>query len=257
METGLRSGRCLDLVAPRLEVVEHQGAIYRCACCRGTTRAAFPAAVPWHVQYGAGLRATAIYLNAQQLIPEDRVGDILRDLFGAGTVCPARIAKWGAEKADELAPVEAQITALVAQTRVRHLDETGFRVTGQTQWLHVASTPLLTHYRVSPKRGAVPRTFSGGIVVHDHFKPYFNLKSVGHALCNAHHLRELKAVNDYDREPWADKMAGLLVGVANFVRHAVGNGAACLPESLHRRIVTLYDQIIRRGIALHEGLDPL
>jgi len=30
--------------------------------------------------------------------------------------------------------------------------------------------------------------------VHDHFKPYFALQNVKHGLCNAHHLRELRAV---------------------------------------------------------------
>ncbi len=257
METGVERRQVFDLVAPRLEVVEHQGVIYRCACCRATTRAAFPAAVTGYVQYGKLIQATALYLNAQQLVPEDRVSDIMRDLFGAGGLCPASIVGWGVKKAVELAPVEAHIATLIARASVRHLDETGMRVTGQTHWLHVASTSWLTHYRVSAKRGAVPRMLTGGIVVHDHFKPYFTLKEIGHALCNAHHLRELKAVVEYDREPWANKMARLLVGAANFVRHAVANGQKSVAEGLTQRINTLYDQIIRRGIAAHEGQAPL
>ena len=39
---------------------------------------------------------------------------------------------------------------------VKHLDETGFRIDGKTQWLHIASTIRLTFYRVSPKRGSLP-----------------------------------------------------------------------------------------------------
>ena len=181
----------------------------------------------------------------------------MRDLFGTGTLCPASIVGWGTKRAAELAPVAAHIAALVALAPVRHLDETGMRVAGKTQWLHVASTSLLTHYRVSAKRGEVPATFTHGIVVHDHFKPYFSLKWVGHALCNAHHLRELKAVTDYDHEPWANKMARVLLAAAKAVRHAVANGADCLADGLHRRISALYDQIIRRGIETHEGMDPI
>ena len=52
-------------------------------------------------------------------------------------------------------------------------------------------------------------------------------------------------------------MARLLVGAANLVRRAVANGAACLADGLTRRITALYDQIIRRGIALHESQVPL
>src|SRR3954469_11395627 len=31
-----------------------------------------------------------------------------------------------------------------------------------------------------------------GIVVHDHWKPYYTMEGVLHDLCNAHHLRELQ-----------------------------------------------------------------
>src|SRR3954464_3785575 len=34
-----------------------------------------------------------------------------------------------------------------------------------------------------------------GIVVHDHWKPYYTMEGVLHALCNAHHLRELQATS--------------------------------------------------------------
>lgn len=103
----------------------------------------------------------------------------------------------------------------------------------------------------------MPRLFTSGVVVHDHFKPYFTMKTVGHALCNAHHLRELKAVTDYDHEPWANKMARVLLAAAKAVRHAVANGADCLADGLHRRISALYDQIIRRGTEIHERLPPI
>ena len=49
-----------------------------------------------------------------------------------------------------------------------------------------------------------------GIVVHDHWKPYYTLNGVKHALCNAHHLRELKALVEIEKEDWARKMQRLL-----------------------------------------------
>ena len=48
----------------------------------------------------------------------------------------------------------------------------------------IASTGLLSFYRVSAKRGSL---LAGviGIVVHDHWKPYYTMHGVLHALCNA------------------------------------------------------------------------
>jgi transposase len=54
---------------------------------------------------------------------------------------------------------------LVACAPVKHMDETGFRIAGKTQWLHVASTALLTFYRVCAKRGSLLANVAG-IVVH-------------------------------------------------------------------------------------------
>jgi hypothetical protein len=56
---------------------------------------------------------------------------------------------------------------LVAGAPVKHLDDTGFRIGGKTQWLHVASTALLTFYRVCAKRGSLLANVTG-IIVHDH-----------------------------------------------------------------------------------------
>ena len=92
---------------------------------------------------------------------------------------------------------------------VKHMDETGFRISGKTQWLHIASTVWLTFYRVSAKRGSLLAKVTG-IVVHDHWKPYYTMTGVLHALCNAHHLRELKALVEIEKEDWAHKMQRLL-----------------------------------------------
>ena len=98
---------------------------------------------------------------------------------------------------------------LVADAPVKHMDETGFRIGGKTQWLHVASTALLTFYRVCAKRGSLLANVAS-IVVHDHWKPYYTMQGVLHALCNAHHLRELKALVEIEKEEWARKMQRLL-----------------------------------------------
>jgi transposase len=258
MITSVEKRQVFDLPEPRLEVTEHQAMIYRCAHCRGQTTATFPEGVISAALYGPRVRAVSVYLNVQQLIPEDRVAQAMADLFGAARLCPDSVVAWGKRKAEEFEAVVAGIAALVAQAAVRHLDETGFRVAGKGQWLHTASTAALTSYRVSAKRGDLPKGLRGGVIVHDHFKPYYAMPGgVRHALCNAHHLRELKALIDIDKEQWAGQMRDLLLEANESVRAAVVEGAAAPPTPVLRTLIKRYNAIIRRGLAFHRNLPPL
>lgn len=78
-----------------------------------------------------------------------------------------------------------------------HCDETGLRVVGKLHWMHVASTEQATYLEVHPKRGRQALDEIGilpqrkGVVVHDGYGSYRQYPDAEHALCNAHHLREL------------------------------------------------------------------
>jgi transposase len=143
----------------------------------------------------------------------------------------------------------------VATARVKHMDETGFRIGGRTQWLHIFSTALLTFYRVASKRGSL---LSGvtGIVVHDHWKPYYTMKGVLHALCNAHHLRELKALVEIEKEEWARKMQRLLRRACHAVNLAKERGERLKPP-LIELFNRSYDRILKEGFSFHEAQPPL
>ena len=101
-------------------------------------------------------------------------------------------------------------------SEVLHADESGLRVEGKLHWLHVASTSTLTHDEVHAKRGHEAMEAAGmlgafrGTAVHDHWTPYFRYTGCEHALCNAHHLRELQCIDKQYHQPWANDMADLL-----------------------------------------------
>ena len=135
------------------------------------------------------------------------------------------------------------------------MDETGFRIGGRTQWLHIASTALLTFYRVCAKRGSLLMNVAG-IVVHDHWKPYYTMPGVLHALCNAHHLRELKALVEIEKEDWARKMQRVLRRACHAANLARDRGVPLKP-SLIALIERCYDAIIAEGLAFHEAQAPL
>jgi hypothetical protein len=73
----------------------------------------------------------------------------------------------------------------------------------------------------------------GAVVVHDHFKPYHGLLEVYHAFCNARILRELKALIELEKEPWAELMRAVLRKANTAVRAAREAGKKALaPEEV-------------------------
>src|ERR1700726_2847743 len=254
---GVEKRQVFDLPARPLVVTEHQASIYRCTHCRGETKAAVPEGVVSPTQYGERIRAAAIYLNIQQLIPEDRTAQALSDLFGAPLICPASIVAWVRQKAEELRQVYGRIGERVAEAKVRHLDETGFRIAGKLQWLHTTSSLAFTFYRAGEKRGAIPEDLQGGVVVHDHFLPYRRLDTVGHAFCNAHILRELQSLIEFDKEPWAAPLRDMLRDANLAVNQAREAGATALAPDQRAAFVERYWAAVRRGLAFHRELPKL
>jgi transposase len=255
---GVEKRQVFDLPVRPLLVTEHRASVYRCDECRRETKAAFPAGVVSAAQYGERFKAAAIYLNIQQLIPEDRTAQAMADLFGAPTLCAASVVGWVGKKDQELQGVYERIGERVAEAKVRHLDETGYRVAGKLQWLHTTSSLAYTFYRAGEKRGAVPEELQGGVVVHDHFRPYCGrMDKVAHAFCNAHILRELEAVIALDEEAWAVLMRDLLLEANAAVREAREAGARALPPEKVEAFVERYWAAIRQGLAFHRELPKL
>ncbi len=251
MATGHVARQVVDLPEPRpLIVTEHRAYGCRCAACGAQTRAAFPDWVTAPVQYGRRIGSFVLYLLHYQLLPEKRLGALMADLFGVN-LATATIARISQDCAEHFRGFAAAVRDRVAAAAVKHMDETGFRIGGKTQWLHIASTILLTFYRVSAKRGSLLANVTG-IVVHDHWKPYYTLKGVLHALCNAHHLRELKALVEIEKEDWARKMQRLLRRACHAANLAREQGVPLKP-GLITLIERRYDAIVADGLAFHEA----
>lgn len=249
---GIVKRQVFDIPPPKIEVTEHQAEVKYCECCDKTITAAFPAGVLAPAQYGEVIRSWSVYYQYQHFIPEDRLQQLFSDLYGI-QLATATLTGYNRIAFDALAAFEESVLSAVKTAAVKNLDETGFRVAGKTQWLHVASTKTATYYHVSPKRKSLLDGLSG-TVIHDHWKSYYNLEGVEHALCNQHHLRELKAITEHDKEPWAQAMTRLL-RVALRCRHFHEHHA--VPLARIKRLTNIYNKIIRDGLVYHEELPPL
>jgi transposase len=204
-----------DIPAVHIEVTEHQGVVKVCPQCGTVNRGEFPADVSQPTQYGTNVKAHAAYLTNYHHLPLDRTAQLFEDVFGQrlseGVILGANV-----EGAEQVTPSNEVVKQHLIEAEVAHFDESGLRVEGKGQWLHVTSTPEVTYYEVHPKRGREAMDAIGilpefhGTAVHDHWKSYFTYTQCGHGLCNAHHLRELEFVAEQYQQGWAKEMGDLL-----------------------------------------------
>jgi len=205
------------------------------------------------VQYGPRLKAQASYLNAYQMLPLARTCELLGDWYGH-TPSEAFVLDANATLASQTEPSLSAIKHQLIAAEVAHFDESGLRVEGKLHWLHVASTDQLTYYQVDPKRGQEGMQTIGilpefqGRAVHDHWKSYFTFQRCQHALCNAHHLRELAFVVEQYQQPWAYQMAHLLLEIKAEVDTAVQTNQTALPPSRIAHFEQHYDALLTQGM---------
>lgn len=115
----------------------------------------------------------------------------------------------------------------------------------------MAKKPLLTTYFVHKRRGSAAidaldmlPSFTGR-AVHDHWPTYFKYSS-NHALCNAHHIRELIYAFEQKGQTWAQKMIDCLLEIKESVEKA-GEKRKLITSSLMRNYEKIYNDILWLG----------
>ena len=174
----------------------------------------FPPHIKKAIQYGPTVKSLAVYLSQYQLLPYRRVRETFRDQFGLD-ISEDSLCNFNKEAYDMLSDFEKKIRDSLGRAKVLHVDETGIKVNGEFKWLHVVGNDRMTLYFPHEKRGkdameemgVIPDY--GGVLCHDHWKPYMGYRC-RHALCNAHHLRELEWVVEFKGHKWAGAMKRFL-----------------------------------------------
>lgn len=237
------------------EVTEHRVLAAVCRCGKAH-RGVFPAGVSAPVQYGPRLKAAVVQLTHHHMMPVSRTGELMGDLFGL-PLSDATVLAIHAEAKARLEPTVCAIGEALKTASVAHADETGMKVAGTLYWLHVLATTFLTWMGCHANRGKKAFDAFGilgefvGTLIHDGWKPYRDLACT-HALCNAHHLRELTYAFEEMRQVWANRLIELLLAACHEVDQA---GGVLTPERLafYRKD---YDTILAQGEAVNPRAPP-
>jgi len=257
---GYEERQVFDIPAIRIEVTAHRAEIKICPRCGQESKGAFPSGVTQSTQYGRGVKTWASYLTHQHFLPLERTAQLFADLLDH-RISEAMVLKASTELDRRVAPSTEAIKDQLKSSEVVHLDESGLRVLEKLHWLHVTSTDRLTHYGVHGKRGQAAMDAIGiledfpGRAVHDHWKPYFHY-TCDHALCNAHHLRELHYIEKQYQQPWASQMAQLLRSIKKAVE-VTTETADHLPALQVEAFEREYDGILAAGFADNPNPPPM
>ncbi len=254
-QVGFESRQVFDIDICRV-VTEYQAQILEDANAKQFV-ASFPEGVDKAVQYGTGLKAHSVYMSQFQLLPYNRIKDYFADQLHI-PVSEGSIFNFNMEAFRLLADFETLVKNKLAGSDLAHADETGINIGGKGHWLHCVSNGDWTFYYPHEKRGLdamndmdILPEFKG-ILCHDHWKPYFKIGCT-HALCNAHHLRELTRAFEQDGQKWAQDLSNLLVTINNKVIDAGG----ALNAANTQKYRSKYRQIIKKGeIECPEPLRP-
>lgn len=226
--------------------------------CGHTNCGTFPDHIKSHVQFGETAKAVNVAL-LNNFIPLKRLVDFNKQVFNL-SVSETTLMSFYSTCASNLTPLYETIYKTLLTADLKHVDESGLRVKKKLHWIHVLCNRHLTYFCVKENRGFLHEGLTGR-VVHDGWKPYFTIPQVSHILCNAHHLRELIALIDFDKESWATQMFKLLSYAHRlWQRTALAFGVQkenpeknlfSIPFKKVEHINACYDRILKVGEAYH------
>jgi len=194
---GGRFGRHQVAELPPISVIwtEHRSHQLRCRCCRARTSARVPQEIAGS-PFGLRLQAALVTLTAAYRVSRRGITEIARDLFGVNLSTGAADAI--CQRASEaLAGPHLQLQDWVLDQSAVHVDETGWRTSGDGRALWGASTPDAVFLQIAEHCNreqftALIGTAYPGIVISDRWNGYNHLDPERRQVCWSHLQRDFR-----------------------------------------------------------------
>jgi len=228
---GYESRQVVEIIIKR-HVTEYRAEVLKNLSDGKKHTAQFPDFLTQPVQYGRDLKAHSVYMSQYQLLPYLRIEDYFREQLGI-PISAGSIFNFNKEAYRLLEKFDTICKQKLISSEIIQSDETGINVGGKRIWLHSASNNLWAYFHPHIKRGTEAMDEIGilpefkGVLCHDHWKSYYKYQQCLHALCNAHHLRELEDAIENYKQNWAKDMQDLLKKIS----HDINKAGGALPKT--------------------------
>jgi transposase len=249
-----------DLPPMQLIVQEHQIEEVCCPQCQWANRGCFPEQVKAIIQYGPQVRAWAVYLNQQHLVPMERTCQIMREGLGC-SISEGTLANWNEQASESLEPTMEKIKSCLKVAGLLHLDETGIRIGKKLHWLHTTCTRWLTYLQWHQKRGREALESIGilpgfaGRVMRDRMSSYDHYPCE-QSLCGSHLCRDASGLFEQTNQEWALKMERALRAMNKVAHYWRNQRAKSVPRPIRDRWVARYFHILACGYAAQPPPTP-
>jgi len=149
-----------------------------------------------HVQLGPEALTLAAILNKQMGLSLGHTRQVLSYGFGL-EVSRGGLYRALARMAGRAEPSYDGLVEAARRAPVNGMDETGWKVGGRLQWLHVAVSAQVTVYAILPGRGyeqaaMILGAAYDGFLIHDGWAPYYRFQFALHQSCLAHLLKRCR-----------------------------------------------------------------
>jgi len=232
-----------------------------CECCKKVHVGQFSESFENPVQYGPGIKAFIALLNTYANVSVNKITEIVRSITGGAiSMSDGTVINIINALSKELEETVEYIKKQLIISKVLNVDETGCRVNGGLDWLHIYANSDFTLFEHKENRGGfsvsentdendysdILRLFSG-ILVHDHFKSYYKFTAMTHAECNAHILRYLLSIIQILAHQWATDMSDLLREANKLKKQRITQGSYYLGPEEIEAVSKRYDEILASG----------
>jgi transposase len=148
------------------------------------------------VQLGPEALTLAALLTKQMGLSLGHTRQVLSYGFGL-EVSRGGLYRALARMAGRAQPTYDGLVETARQAPVNGMDETGWKVGGRLQWLHVAVSAQVTVYAILPGRGyqqsaLILGAAYDGFLIHDGWAPYYRFRFALHQSCLAHLLKRCR-----------------------------------------------------------------
>jgi transposase len=194
---GGRFGRYQVCELPPISVTwtEHRTHQLRCPDCRARTSARLAPGIGASA-FGVRLQAAIVTLTARYRISRRGISELAHDLFGA-TLSAGAVDAICQRASDALAGPHLQLQDWVLDQGAVHVDETGWRTSGEGRALWTATTPGATFLQIAEhcnreQFDTLIGTSYPGVVVSDRWNGYSHLDPNQRQVCWSHLQRDFR-----------------------------------------------------------------